>query len=67
MSIVRTTLLAHFLSIVILLTMFYIREPAKAGPISGRTSLIMRDIAAVFPLLPASVYVLFAQLMKSGK
>jgi hypothetical protein len=66
-SIVRTTLLAYFVSIVILLTMFYVREPANAGPISGRTILIMTEIAAVFALLPASVYVLFAELIKSAR
>jgi RsiW-degrading membrane proteinase PrsW (M82 family) len=67
MSILRLTLLAYVVSVVVLLVVFYVRERAKAGPISGRTILVMAEVAAMIGLLPATAYVLFSQLIKSGK
>jgi hypothetical protein len=67
MSILRTTLLAYFASVIILLAAFYVRERAKVGPISGRTIRVMTEIAAMLALLPATAYVIFTQLMKSGR
>lgn len=67
MSILRTTVVAYLVSVLALLIAFYVRERAKFGPIPRRSVLVMAEIAAMVGLLPATAYVLFTLLIKSGK
>jgi hypothetical protein len=67
MSILRTSVVAYLVSVLILLIAFYARERAKFGPISGRTIRVMTEIAAMVALLPAAAYVLFSQLIKNAR
>jgi hypothetical protein len=52
---------------VILLVAFYVNERARVGPIAPRKVRVMSEMAAVFALVPATVYVLFAELAKRSR
>ena len=54
-------------SLVILLSVFYFNERTKAGPIAPRTILVMSEMAALFALFPATVYAIFAGLVRRGR
>lgn len=54
-------------SLVILLSVFYFRERAKAGPLAPRVILIMTEMAALFALVPATAYALLTGLLKKGR
>ena len=60
-------LMAYGLSLATLLSVFYFRERAKAGPPPPRVILIMSQFAAVFALVPATAYVLVSELLRRGR
>jgi len=59
-----TGLVAYSVSLLILLIFFYFHERAKAGPLGRRVVLVMTQMAALFALAPATIYVLLTELLK---
>lgn len=57
----------YCVSFVILLLVFYFHERAKAGPLVPHVLLIMTEMAALFALVPATVYVLLTGLIRKGR
>lgn len=57
----------YFASAAILLAALYSYERAKARAIPGRAILVMAEMAALFSLVPATVYVLFSGLLRTGR
>ena len=54
-------------SVAILLAFFYVYERAKVGPISHRAMLVMTEMAALFGLVPPTMYVLLTGLLRTGR
>jgi hypothetical protein len=54
-------------SLVLLLVVFYLYERTRVGRLAPRVILIMAEIAALFALIPATAYVLFAGLLRTGR
>ena len=67
MQMLVTGLVAYFISLVILLVVFYCYERTKAGPLAPRVILIMTQMAAVFALAPATLYVLVRELLRHDR
>ena len=59
--------IAYGLSLATLLSVFYFRERAKAGPLAPRVILVMTQMAALFALVPATAYVLVSELLRRGR
>ena len=59
-----TGLVVYSVSLFILLIIFYFHERAKAGPLGRRVVLVMTQMAALFALAPATVYVLLTELLR---
>jgi hypothetical protein len=59
-----TGLGAYFVSLLILLLILYSHERAKAGPLGRRVVLVMTQMASLFALAPATIYVLLTELLK---
>ena len=67
MEILLTGLMAYFVSLVILLLVFYFHERAKAGPVTRHVLRIMTQMAALFALVPATGYVLLTELLRRNR
>ena len=67
MNILIKALLAYGISLVTLLSLLYLRERSKAGPIAPRVILVMTQMAALFALVPATAYVLVSELLRRGR
>ena len=67
MRLLVTALVAYSVSFVILLVVFYSHERTKAGPLAHRVLRIMTQMAALFALAPATVYVLLAGLLRKHR
>lgn len=63
MKVLLTGLTAYVISFLVLLGVFYSHERKKAGPLARRVLLIMTQMAALFALAPATVYVLLTGLL----
>lgn len=64
MEILLTGLMAYFVSLVILLLVFYFHERAKVGPVTRHVLRIMTQMSALFALVPATAYVLITELLR---
>ncbi len=67
MNILIKALLAYGASLATLLSLLYFRERAKAGPLAHRVVLVMTQMAALFALVPATVYVLVSELLRRAR
>ena len=67
MEILLIGLMAYFVSLVILLLVFYFHERAKAGPVTRHVLRIMTQMAALFALFPATGYVLLTELLRRNR
>lgn len=67
MRVLLTGLTAYAISFLILLVVFYSHERTKAGPLARRVLLIMSQMAAIFALAPATVYVLLTGLLRKQR
>jgi hypothetical protein len=62
-----TGLMAHSISLVILLVVSYYPRAHQGRPLTPRVILIMSQVAALFALAPATVYVLLAELLRKHR
>jgi hypothetical protein len=64
MRVLFTGVVVYSVSLLILLLILYSYERAKAGPLGRRVVLVMTQMAALFALAPATIYVLLTELLK---
>jgi hypothetical protein len=59
-----TGLVAYFVSLLIVLLILFSHERAKAGPLARCVVLVITQMAALFALAPATIYVLLTELLR---
>jgi uncharacterized membrane protein len=62
-----TGLTAYAISFLTLLVIFYSHERKKVGRLARRVFVIMTQMAAIFALAPATLYVLLTGLLKKHR
>jgi hypothetical protein len=66
-KVLLTGLTAYAISFLILLVVFYSHERTKVGPLARRVLVIMTQMAAIFALAPATLYVLLMGLLRKHR
>jgi hypothetical protein len=66
-KVLLTGLTGYAISFLILLVVFYSHERTKVGPLARRVLVIMTQMAAIFALAPATLYVLLMGLLRKHR
>ena len=67
MDLLIRTLLAYGTFWTLLFSALYFRERAKVGRLPHRVILVMSEMAALFALVPATMYVIISELLRRGR
>jgi uncharacterized membrane protein len=67
LRVLLTGLTAYVVSFLILLAVFYSHERKRVGRLARRVLVIMTQMAAIFALAPATLYVLLTGLLKKHR
>lgn len=67
MRVLLTGLVAYSVCVLIVLVVFYSHERIKTGPLARRVIVIMTQMAALFALAPATIFVLLTELLRKHR